>query len=110
MTEYNGPWTAELVDEDIGDHVIKDTDDNAVARVSNEYIDYDLAVAHWQDDACPIAAHARLIASAPELLMACQFVLKWLGEPSLEESEAANTSFKKAIKACRSAIAHTTKE
>lgn len=39
------------------------------------------------------------------LMDACQHVIKWLGEPSLEKSENAHPAFRKALSKCRAALA-----
>ncbi len=46
----------------------------------------------------------RLEASNKVLRDACEHVVKWLGEPKLEDSDTANDAFKKALKKCRAVL------
>lgn len=48
---------------------------------------------------------AHLIAAAPDLLEACEHVIKCLGDPVLEDSDNASTEYKSAMAVCRETIA-----
>ena len=92
-----GPWVVTVTTGIEGDILVETTRSRTICEVHN----------HIDVEPGDVVANARLIAAAPKLLAACEYVVKYHREHDSGEGELYGLDF---VTTCLAAIAKTTQE